>query len=90
MMKEKKQYEAMLLSEFTEILEWIRDTVKSNAGGQIPLGVCYVNTTNLAANFSNGDRVGVALSIPIHLDTTLGVGARKFVDSNGTTISTYP
>ena len=82
--------EAMLLSEFTAILEWIRDTVKVDAGGQIPLGVCTVNTTNIAANFSTGDMVGMALGIRLEYDSSLADGARKFTDSNGTVISTYP
>lgn len=86
----KKQYEALLLSEYVAILEWLRDSVKVDAGGHIPLGVCTVNTTNLAANFSTGDMVGTALGVRVELDTALANGARKFVDSDGTTISIYP
>jgi hypothetical protein len=90
MQKEYFKKEAMLLSEYTAILEWIRDTVKVDAGGQIPLGVCYVDTANIAANFSDGDRVGVALSIPIVRKESLAAGAREFVNQAGTTVSTYP
>jgi len=82
--------EAMLLSEYTAILEWIRDTVKVDAGGQIPLGTCYTDTANIAANFNDGDIVGVALGIPIKLKASLATGAREFIDSEGTTVSTYP
>ena len=81
--------EAMLLSEYDAILEWIRDTVKVDAGGQIPLGVCHVDTANIAANFNDGDIVGVALGVPIKLKASLATGAYQFIDSEGTEISTY-
>lgn len=90
MKRERGKNEAMLLSEYTAILEWIRDTVKVDAGGHIPRGVVTTDTANLQANFSNGDIVGVALGISIKLDTDLATGARVFTDSDGTEISTYP
>jgi hypothetical protein len=82
--------EAMLLSEFTAILEWIKDTVKSDAGGHIPLGTCYVDTADIAANFADGDMVGSALGIRIERKASLAAGAREFIDQAGTTISSYP
>lgn len=89
-MVEDIKKEAMLLSEYTAILEWIRDTVKSDAGGQIPLGICYVDSANIASNFADGDIVGTALGIPIVREAILANGAYKFVDFGGTTISEYP
>jgi len=82
--------EAMLLSEWDAIVAWLRDTVKVDAGGQIPLGTVYTDTANIAANFNDGDLVGVALGIPIKLKASLAADAREFIDSEGTTISAYP
>ena len=81
--------EAMLLSEYTAILEWIRDTVKVAAGGQIPLGICRVDTANIAANFNDGDLVGMALGVPIIFYASYDTGQRRFIDSNGTVIASY-
>jgi len=89
-MKKDFKSEAMLLSEYTAILAWLRDTVKSDAGGQIPIGTVYTDTANIAANFNDGDLVGTALSIPIKYKASLATGAREFIDSKGTTVSTYP
>ena len=80
----------MLLSEYTAILEWLRDTVKVDAGGHLPLGICYVDTANIEANFADGDMVGMALGIRIERKESLAAGAREFIDQAGTTISTYP
>lgn len=82
--------EAMLLSEWDAIEAWLKDTVKVDAGGQIPLGTVYTDTANIAANFNDGDLVGSALGIPIKYKESLATDAREFIDSKGTTVSEYP
>ena len=82
--------EAMLLSEWEAIEAWLKDTVKVDAGGQIPLGTVYTDTANIAANFNDGDLVGSALGIPIKYKASLATDAREFIDSKGTTVSEYP
>ncbi len=78
----------MLRQEYVGVLEYLSETGRSDAGGNIPRGTCYVDSPDLFIRYTNGDHIGDALGIRLVLDVHIADGWVKFYNDSGALVST--